>query len=160
LLLPAVQKVREAAARLKCQNNLKQIGIALHNYENSYECLPAGLQTTAYPYYSNSVFAALLPYIEQDPIAKQWVSDIQLTSSASQVIKTSTGTANTSLAATKLPLYLCPSDRFTQNPFQWTYSSTGFPSSGQNWFAGTSYAANAGTTGFYPQNTFRYDGMF
>jgi prepilin-type N-terminal cleavage/methylation domain-containing protein len=67
LLLPAVQKVREAAARLKCQNNLKQIGIAVHNFESVAQQYPVGGQ---YPVgvTSNDVYsiqARLLPFLEQ-----------------------------------------------------------------------------------------------
>jgi prepilin-type N-terminal cleavage/methylation domain-containing protein/prepilin-type processing-associated H-X9-DG protein len=67
LLLPAVQKVREAAARVKCQNNLKQIGLALHNYESAFSKYPpAGLYPVGVV--ANDVYsiqARLLPYIEQ-----------------------------------------------------------------------------------------------
>jgi len=64
LLLPAVQKVREAAARAKCQNNLKQMGLAVHNFHDAYNKLPPA--RIADPYATWSVF--LLPYIEQDAL--------------------------------------------------------------------------------------------
>jgi prepilin-type N-terminal cleavage/methylation domain-containing protein/prepilin-type processing-associated H-X9-DG protein len=70
LLLPAVQKVREAAGRAKCQNNLKQIGIALHNYQEEMGVFPMGnnlfAPTDAQGNYQNSTWMALLkPSIEQ-----------------------------------------------------------------------------------------------
>src|SRR4051795_2952836 len=67
LLLPAVQKVREAAARLKCQNNLKQIGLALHNYEGANGALPPG--RAAYPLVV-SAHGRILPFIEQDNLGR------------------------------------------------------------------------------------------
>src|SRR5437867_7377946 len=73
LLLPAVQKVREAAARSKCMNNLKQIGLALHNYETvALKYPPAGVYPigiTANDVYS--IQARLLPFIEQASLYSQ-----------------------------------------------------------------------------------------
>src|SRR5207248_9477797 len=70
LLLPAVQKVREAAARTKCQNNLKQIGLALHMYQDTNSKLPAGwvTTTTTKPSPGWSWATLILPQIQQGPI--------------------------------------------------------------------------------------------
>src|SRR5215216_2033978 len=74
LLLPAVQKVRDAAARAKCQNNLKQIGLAAHNFHDSYEFLvPAWIGNNSLDPDGWATWAVLLlPYVEQDNISKLW----------------------------------------------------------------------------------------
>jgi prepilin-type N-terminal cleavage/methylation domain-containing protein/prepilin-type processing-associated H-X9-DG protein len=81
LLLPAVQKVREAANRAKCANNLKQIGLALHNYHDSFQSFPAAYNLltaddptadksygTTPPRVGASMFTLILPYVEQDNV--------------------------------------------------------------------------------------------
>jgi prepilin-type N-terminal cleavage/methylation domain-containing protein/prepilin-type processing-associated H-X9-DG protein len=78
LLLPAVQKIREAAARMQCSNNLKQIGLALHNYADSHQEFPTGGEGTDFAnaptgpsvFDRHSTFTMLLPYLEQDNIYK------------------------------------------------------------------------------------------
>jgi len=76
LLLPAVQKVREAAARMKCSNNLKQLGLALHNYESAYQKLPiprgdlqSPTQYTVFTVYGGWM-CSILPFVEQDNLYK------------------------------------------------------------------------------------------
>jgi len=64
LLLPAVQKIREAAARIRCENNLKQIALGAHNHESTYGYLPAAYESKPNGMQGNIMFA-LLPYIEQ-----------------------------------------------------------------------------------------------
>src|SRR5947199_340632 len=63
LLLPAVQKVREAAARMQCQNNLKQIALAAHNYESAFQIFPAGMDLQ----YIGPI-GYLLPFLEQQAV--------------------------------------------------------------------------------------------
>src|SRR5262249_29943925 len=113
LLLPAVQKVREAASRIKCQNNLKQLGLAVHHYANAndnffplgQELLPNSQQT------KSTFFIKLLPYVEQDNLYVQW-------DFANPANNTSNASAAASRAATIIPTFLCPDDLFTANPFQ------------------------------------------
>lgn len=83
LLLPAVQKVREAAARMKCQNNLKQQGLALHSFHDATNAFPPAkaqgpVFVGSYPglaagqIYSHTGYLFLLPHLEQDNLFKQY----------------------------------------------------------------------------------------
>jgi len=106
LLLPAVQKVREAAARMKCQNNLKQIGIAMHAYHDANNKLPAGWVTSApsgsvapSPGWSWSLL--ILPYVEQGSLFTAINPDLATPGGAPS--------AN-AILQTPLSVYRCPSD--------------------------------------------------
>jgi prepilin-type N-terminal cleavage/methylation domain-containing protein/prepilin-type processing-associated H-X9-DG protein len=104
LLLPAVQKVREAAARTKCSNNLKQIGLAFHNYHSVYEKFPAGAAVditkhcTGVDCRGNGLFAVTLPYQEQGPLFSQYNPDLGWSGNYA------------ALGDYVLPLYTCPSN--------------------------------------------------
>ncbi len=137
LLLPAVQKVREAAARVKCANNLKQIGLALHNYENTNSRFPpAGI-------YPKGVAAGdawshltrILPYIEQGNTYKQ--VDFTLAANVQDEV-----------TRQRIATFICPSE--TQDIMKPATSTTGpgainrYPSD---------YAANVGTWMVWDPNT-------
>jgi prepilin-type N-terminal cleavage/methylation domain-containing protein/prepilin-type processing-associated H-X9-DG protein len=100
LLLPAVQKVREAAARAKCQNNLKQFGLAFHNYYSATNTFPAAYTLIVPPQPLNSMSwcIPLLPYIEQQNLYAQYNLTQPFFAPANQLI-----------IQTTLPLDICPS---------------------------------------------------
>jgi len=112
LLVPAVQKVREAAARAQCQNNLKQIGIGLHSFHDTNKRFPAGAADTrppsgtlSYPTYGalgSSWMVYLLPFVEQQSLFSSW--DFGLNSGGTNNA-TNAGAANGVVIST----YLCPS---------------------------------------------------
>jgi prepilin-type N-terminal cleavage/methylation domain-containing protein/prepilin-type processing-associated H-X9-DG protein len=131
LLLPAVQAAREAARRVKCANNLKQIGIGLHNYESTYKCLPWG---NSYPMVmaSPSWTASVLPFIEAQNHYEKFNFNLNLDNAA-----------NAQAITTSVPTYLCPSDAAIRNPVLTARCTCcGFGSAYKS--LGTWYAASLG----------------
>src|SRR6266699_3126588 len=106
LLLPAVQKVREAAARAKCANNLKQIELACHSFHGTRNAFPSGgLPPTAVPGSQFSALAQLLPYLEQDNVYRliAFTRPVQ-------------DPANDAARNVDVSLFRCPSDRDNPMP--------------------------------------------
>jgi prepilin-type N-terminal cleavage/methylation domain-containing protein/prepilin-type processing-associated H-X9-DG protein len=113
LLLPAVQKVREAAARSQCQNNLKQIGLAMQNYHDIYKVLPAGWVTgvvngnTVAPSPGWSWGSLILPYVEQTNLYSTLAPVLSPPGAPAASNTTINGQTPYQFA---LPIYQCPSD--------------------------------------------------
>lgn len=107
LLLPAVQAAREAARKMSCSNNLKQIGLALHNYSTAFGKFPAARNDK-----NMSPLAALLPYMEQTNVANliDWRFSWD-------------NPRNAAAAAAEIPSFLCPSDSFSNVPVGWGSTS-------------------------------------
>jgi prepilin-type processing-associated H-X9-DG protein len=126
LLLPAVQKVREAANRIKCANNLKQLGLAAHNYQDAFQQLPPGylgpLKNESPPFpipiYDSTVqnvgiLVFLLPYLEMDNVYRSLAVDLELTKGGTPWWLGPNGAQNLAVAQTSVPTFLCPSN----NPY-------------------------------------------
>ncbi|HEY1192216.1 MAG TPA: DUF1559 domain-containing protein, partial [Gemmata sp.] len=110
LLLPAVQKVREAAARMSCQNNLKQMAIALHSFHDARGALPPGRDANSF-----SAHAYVLPYMEQDNVFRL----IDFTAAYSPAHPTGTPAGNVTAAGPKVKSFVCPSDPGATYPAAW-----------------------------------------
>jgi prepilin-type N-terminal cleavage/methylation domain-containing protein/prepilin-type processing-associated H-X9-DG protein len=144
LLVPAVQKVRSAAARIQCSNNLKELGLAAHNYLGVKRAFPPGVNQSQYPsapqYRGYTLFVYLLPYVEQENLYRQWDFSIPLNNA--------TGGASAP-SATVLAVLLCPADDIPLNPIT---------SQGRT-YAITSYGGNGGSRSFDPTSA-TTDGIF
>jgi prepilin-type N-terminal cleavage/methylation domain-containing protein/prepilin-type processing-associated H-X9-DG protein len=181
MLVPAVQQVRGAAARAQCQNNLKQLGLAAHNYHNDRKFFPPGVnlpaaiklpnapagfsKQTADPItagQSYSLFTAMLPYFEQGTVQGK------MNNVGTQTVFASNTVANVaapgynsqylncvgpnSIGATIIPILLCPADAA---PTQVTYTASGVT----YYFGANTYGGNAGTAAFY-YDSMTQDGIF
>jgi prepilin-type N-terminal cleavage/methylation domain-containing protein/prepilin-type processing-associated H-X9-DG protein len=167
LLLPAVQKVREAAARMSCTNNLKQLALGTHNYEGLNQVFPPGLNLpistqsgAVFPtntfYTSGKIgqppFAGqfgswleyLLPFVEQDNLFRKLDLSQREYANCNGV---------NSPGATVVKIFICPSDQLS-NPIS-TYTTGGVT----YYFGMNSYLANAGTISWYLSDM-TFDGVF
>lgn len=126
LLLPAVQAAREAARRMQCSNNLKQIGLSMHNYESTFKRFPSG--NLAGPSFSVglSVHARLLPYMEQ--AAMYQMVDFNFAFNHAN---------NNNARLQRVPTFMCPSDNFTQLPVTLGGPNSYYANSGTNILAGS-----------------------
>jgi prepilin-type N-terminal cleavage/methylation domain-containing protein/prepilin-type processing-associated H-X9-DG protein len=139
LLLPAVQSAREAARRIQCTNNIKQIALAFANYESTNGCLVPGLlnasapnSVEAYGGTDISIFVRMLPYFEQVPLWNAYNS----------VIDSSTHPANITIAGVGIATLWCPSDPVANTSYN--LSSPIYPGSNYTLGADSGYTMPPG----------------
>lgn len=150
LLLPAVQKVRAAAARTQCLNNLKQVGLGLHNYHDSNGGLPPGYLNKSWPpnpslppgHFIWSVHAHILPYLEQQNLRNLLDLSYPLFDGPAANPPFSIFPVNRAGVATRVKIFLCPSDQERVV---------------KNGYSPTSYVMNNGSTA---DSALRSNGVF
>jgi prepilin-type N-terminal cleavage/methylation domain-containing protein len=171
LLLPAVQKVREAAARTQCSNNLKQLGLAAHNYHSAYGVMPAGyhgpspnihypagghLDSPAPPHPDTPKWlgslAYMLPYLEQENIYRQLTT---ANNSANPPGPWWTVNPDWTLAHTQIKTFLCPSDQSPGSLGPLTAGSTAWGTAAlmHSYDSGPPAGAEGAVMYYFPQNT-------
>ncbi len=130
LLLPAVQAAREASRRVKCENNLRQMGVAMHGYHNAHGEFPRG----GWPADSANLSwtSCLLPFVEEQPLYEQLKRDVPYTDPA-----------NLTAGRTVLTIFLCP----TAPNDQLLKKSGDLPSSSTHQYARTNYGSVNGERG-------------
>jgi prepilin-type N-terminal cleavage/methylation domain-containing protein/prepilin-type processing-associated H-X9-DG protein len=152
LLLPAVQKVREAANRMSCTNNLKQIALATHNFHDAYKKFPTGgrvpVLVGGVPTGGINLWVELLPYFEQDNLYKKWNEYDNRANVAGGMNATQ---------AQVIKLLICPSDALPADVVENTAAAT--PPWAWGFYGMSSYGGNAGTRSV-PFPSVSRDGIF
>ena len=153
LLLSAVQKVRGAAARVRCQNNLKQLALAAHNYHDARERFPPGLVSVNLAAGKvaggTNLWVEILPYVEQANLQRKWdYADYR---------KNIVGGPNATTAQI-LPLLLCPSARMTNPVSVLQFAPPDHHGNGH--YALSSYGGNGGILAFNWGDPASRDGLF
>jgi prepilin-type N-terminal cleavage/methylation domain-containing protein/prepilin-type processing-associated H-X9-DG protein len=152
LLLPAVQKVREAANRMSCTNNLKQIALATHNFHDIYKKFPTGGRIPVFvgdrPTGGTNLWVELLPYFEQDNLYKNW--DVKDN-------RNNVAGGTNATQAHVIKLLICPSDALPADVVENRAAAT--PPWCWGFYGMSSYGGNAGTRSL-PFPAMSRDGIF
>jgi len=152
LLLPAVQKVREAANRMVCTNNLKQIALAAHNYHGDHGQFPAGghlpNDVGGVPTGRTNLWVELLPYLEQDNLYKTW----DLNDNRKNV-----ATDRNAALVQVIKFLICPSDALPETVVK--HSAGVAPEWTWGFYGMSSYGGSAGTRSLPPGNPPSYLGL-
>jgi prepilin-type N-terminal cleavage/methylation domain-containing protein len=140
LLLPAVQQAREAARRTQCRNNMKQLGLALHNYHDVFTRFPMGAiwgvrnTPTTHTAFHHTWLTAILPYIDQAPMYNQ--------------VNFSQPAVAQAHVDDQIPAFLCPSDGSGITPIRdtWNFATTSYSGcNGYDWWSRGMHQAGAGS---------------
>ena len=148
LLVPAVQKVREAASRMTCQNNMKQLGLATHGYHDTYKRLPI-TETREGAYAPTSAkrrcwMVHILPFVEQSARFNK----IDMNRTQLDTTVNATGVSNRAVIQENIPLYLCPSDGESATPRPRTDDASGVTLALTNYAGCVGDHRNGAGTGF------------